>query len=112
MKQITRSSGPEVRGKILTEDENEYIVQTDMGKLIVHKSDVIGMKDVLDCESIEIGSFIRTPDGVYLKIEPYKYRLVKGHTTLPIDTGCLDQGEVIGYSDVFDDVELPATPTF
>ena len=101
MKKIVRSNAPEVRGKVISEDENEYIIQTDMGKLIVNKSDVIEISEILNCESISIGSFIQTQNGTYLKIEPYKYRMVKGHSTMPIDVDCLDQGEVVQYSDVF-----------
>lgn len=104
IKLIKLINGQEVRGHVVNDTEKEMRVSMEIGELSIAKSDVISCVDILDCTTVNIGQFVQTPKGIYLKIDGGTFRLVKGSYTSQIDLQSIHDGSIIDYEDVFPDL--------
>jgi len=101
---LTKTDGRQLRGEIETELDEEIIFRTEVGRLIINKDDIVEQKTVLNCGRFPLGTYVQTGDAIYLKINPYQFRLVKNlNESMPqaIDIDRIDFGEVLTHDEVF-----------
>lgn len=111
---LTQTDGRQIRGEIETELEDEIIFKAEMGRLIIKKSDIAQQKTVLNCGTFPLGTYVKTGDAIYLKINQLQFRLVKNlNESYPaaIDIDRIDFGEVMTHDEVFPPTEEPESPT-
>ena len=115
---ITQTDGRELRGQIEQEFDDELILKTEIGRVIVDKKDIVDRQKVLNCETFPLGTYIKADDAIYLKINDFQFRLVKNLGTpgvyIPaIDSDRIDFGEVMTHEEVFapeEGIVLPEVP--
>lgn len=101
---ITQTDGRKIRGEIETELNDEIIFKSDLGRLIIKKSDIAEQKQVLNCGNFPLGTYVKAGDAIYLKINHLQFRLVKNlNESHPaaIDIDRIDFGEVLTHEEVF-----------
>lgn len=105
MKLFKLLNGAEVKGEIISQDEETVTIEMDLGELKMKRATIAGSTDILDCTKAPIGQYIETPSGVYVKIENETFRLVKGPYTSPIDVQSIQDGRYVDHEEVFADEE-------
>lgn len=103
IKIIAKTDGQEIRGTILSQDDQETIIQTKVGKLIINTEDIASVVDVLDSDAIPVGKYVKTESGIYLKIDKQSFRLVRGTATALVDLGQVLEGTIMDHSEVFNE---------
>lgn len=112
---ITQTDGRQIRGEIERDLEDSIIFKSEIGRLILDKDSIVGQTEVLNCINLPLGTYVKTGDAIYLKINHLQFRLVKNiNESYPaaIDIDRIDFGEVITHDQVFpsEEPELPQTP--
>ena len=113
---LTQTDGRQIRGEIEKDLGDELIFNSEVGRLIIKKSDIVDQKDILNCTRFPVGTYVRTGDAIYLKIGDMHFRLVKnfnGEFAQAIDIDRIDFGEVMTHEEVFapeEEVVLPEEP--
>ena len=101
---LTEKSGRKIRGEIEKDLGEEIIFDSEVGRLIIKKDDIVDQTDILNCTRFKPGTYVQTGDAIYLKIGDLHFRLVKnlnGEYAHPIDIDRIDFGEVLTHDEVF-----------
>lgn len=112
---ITQTDGRQIRGEIERDLEDSIIFKSEIGRLIIDKDSIVGQTEVLNCVNLPLGTYVKTGDAIYLKINHLQFRLVKNVNEgypAAIDIDRIDFGEVMTHEEVFSpqQPELPPTP--
>lgn len=105
---LTQTDGRQLRGEIETDLENSIILKTDLGRLVIEKDDILDQKSLLDCSSLKVGTYVKTGDAIYLKINHQQFRLIMNldmTLSIPTDTYRIDFGETLTHAEVFPETE-------
>lgn len=101
---ITQTNGRKIRGEIETDLGDEIVFDSEVGRLIIKKSDIAEEKEILDCTEFPLGTYIKTGDAIYVKINNYRFRLIRSSDVdyvHPIDVDRIDFGEILTHDQVF-----------
>lgn len=106
---LTQTDGRKIRGEVEEDLGDEIIFDSEFGRLIIKKSDIAEEKEIINCTSFPVGTYVKTGDAVYLKIGHLHFRLVKNYSDefVPaIDIDRIDFGEVLTHEEVFPNEQL------
>lgn len=101
MKLVKLTDGQEVEGELLDEDDDAVTVGVSIGNLKIDKENIASMSDILDCAQAPVGSFLESPEGIYIKMADKHFRLVKGPYTSPQDVQRIRDGHYVTHEEVF-----------
>ena len=101
MKVIKLTDGQEVEGDLVDEDDDTVTVGISVGNLKIDKANIASMNDILDCSQAPIGSYLESPEGVYIKMGDNHFRLIKGPYTSPVDMQRIKDGRYVTHEEVF-----------
>ena len=101
MKLVKLTNGQEVEGVLVREDTETVTVGVSLGDLKIERDNIVSMNDILDCSQAPIGSYLQTPNGVYIKMADDHFRLIKGPYTSPVDVQRIRDGHYVTHEEVF-----------
>lgn len=101
MKIVKLTDGQEVEGELVDEDDDTVTVGVSIGNLKIDKENIVSINDILDCSQAPIGSYLETPEGVYIKIADNHFRMVKGSYLSPVDLPRIKDGRYVTHEEVF-----------
>lgn len=112
---LTQTNGREIRGEIEQDLGDEIIFDSEVGRLIIKKEDIVEQREILNCARFKPGTYVQADDRIYLKIGTYRFRLIKsfninGETVYPIDIDRIDFGKVLTHEEVFPPEEEEVIP--
>ena len=112
MKLVKLTDGQEVEGDLVSEDDDTVTVGISIGDLRINRGNIASMNDILDCSQAPVGSFLESPEGVYIKMGDNHFRLVKGPYTSPVDLQRIKDGRYVTHEEVFspEEEEVIAEP--
>lgn len=101
MKVIKLTDGQEVEGDLVDEDDTTVTIGISIGDLRINRDNIASMNDRLDCAQAPVGSYLESPEGVYIKMADNHFRLVKGPYTSPVDLQRIKDGQYVTHEEVF-----------
>lgn len=105
---LTQTDGRQIRGEIETDLGDEIIFDSEVGRLIIAKSNIAEQKPILNCTRFKPGTYVKTGDAIYLKIGDMHFRLIRSLSEpypAAIDISRIDFGEVMTHDEVFPEIE-------
>lgn len=100
-KLVKYTDGNQIMGEFVAENADAWVLDIEYGRLTIPKSRVLSCESVLNCSIAEIGQYISTPQGVYVKIAENQFRLISGPYTSPVDVESIQEGRYITHEEVF-----------
>lgn len=99
----------QLTGEFVSENSTEIVLDIKHGRLTIDKTKVESCESIFDCTLSDVGQYINTPDGVYVKIAENQFRLISGPYTSPVDVSSIQEGQNTTHEEVFA-VENPIEP--
>lgn len=100
-KLVKYTDGKQLTGELVKENTDSWVLDIEYGRLTIPKSSVLSCESIFNCSLAEIGQYISTPQGVYVKIAEDQFRLVAGPYTSPVDISSIQEGQYITHEEAF-----------
>lgn len=105
MKLLILTNGLQLQGELVEEDEETMTLRLDYGTVIIEKTHIESSVDYFDCTQEQLGQFIETPRGVYLKVGQDAFVLVSNEPMSPTHVQRISDGVNVSFEEVFPEYE-------
>lgn len=105
MKLVELTNGSQLEGELIEEDDKTMTLKLEYGQIILDKKHIKSCVDFYDCRQVQVGQFVKTPRGTYLKIDNEFFVLVTNNPMAAPSVKKISDGESVSFEEVFPEYE-------